>query len=72
MPNEIGSRARYGEAFWHAHHEAWHRPAPMLAARSDSNNLAALRLVGRWTHNRRRNRGAWALGSLCSGPFDIH
>jgi hypothetical protein len=23
MSNEIGSRVRYGEAFWRAHHEAW-------------------------------------------------
>jgi hypothetical protein len=23
MSKEIGSRLRYGEAFWRAHHEAW-------------------------------------------------
>ena len=27
MPNEIGSRVRYGEAFWRAHHEAWQQSA---------------------------------------------
>jgi hypothetical protein len=27
MSNEIGSRVRYGEAFWRAHHEAWQRSA---------------------------------------------
>ena len=27
MTNEIGSRMRYGEAFWRAHHEAWQRSA---------------------------------------------
>jgi hypothetical protein len=25
MSDEILSRARYGEAFWRAHHEAWRR-----------------------------------------------
>ena len=25
MSDELLSRARYGEAFWRAHHEAWHR-----------------------------------------------
>lgn len=25
MANELPSRARYGEAFWRAHHEAWRR-----------------------------------------------
>jgi hypothetical protein len=25
MADESASRARYGEAFWRAHHEAWHR-----------------------------------------------
>src|SRR5258708_1301490 len=27
MSNEIGSRVRYGEAFWRAHHEAWPQSA---------------------------------------------
>jgi len=27
MSNEIGSRVRYGEAFWRAHHEAWWQSA---------------------------------------------
>ena len=27
MFNEIGSRVRYGEAFWRAHHEAWQQSA---------------------------------------------
>ena len=27
MFNEIGSRVRYGEAFWRAHHEAWRQSA---------------------------------------------
>jgi hypothetical protein len=27
MSNEIGSRARYGEAFWRAHHGAWQQSA---------------------------------------------
>jgi hypothetical protein len=27
MSNEIGSRVRYGEAFWRAHHEAWQQSA---------------------------------------------
>jgi hypothetical protein len=27
MPKEIGSRVRYGEAFWRAHHEAWQQSA---------------------------------------------
>jgi len=27
MANESGSRVRYGEAFWRAHHEAWQQSA---------------------------------------------
>ncbi|MEA2958711.1 MAG: hypothetical protein QOJ58_4226 [Alphaproteobacteria bacterium] len=27
MSNEIGSRVRYGEAFWRVHHEAWQQSA---------------------------------------------
>jgi hypothetical protein len=27
MSKEIGSRVRYGEAFWRAHHEAWQQSA---------------------------------------------
>lgn len=27
MTSEIGSRVRYGEAFWRAHHEAWQQSA---------------------------------------------
>src|SRR5271170_7490584 len=27
MSDEIGSRVRYGEAFWPAHHEAWQQSA---------------------------------------------
>ncbi len=27
MSNEIGSRVRYSEAFWRAHHEAWQQRA---------------------------------------------
>ena len=27
MSNEIGSRVRFGEAFWRAHHEAWQQSA---------------------------------------------
>ena len=27
MSNEIGSRVRYSEAFWRAHHEAWQQSA---------------------------------------------
>ena len=28
MSNEIGSRVRYGEAFWRAHHKAWQQRQP--------------------------------------------
>jgi hypothetical protein len=27
MSNEIGSRMRYGEAFWRARHDAWQQSA---------------------------------------------
>jgi hypothetical protein len=27
MSNEIGSRVRYGDVFWRAHHEAWQQSA---------------------------------------------
>jgi hypothetical protein len=27
MSHEIGSRVRYGEAFWRGHHEAWQQSA---------------------------------------------
>jgi hypothetical protein len=27
MSKEIGSRVRYGEAFWRAHHETWQQSA---------------------------------------------
>jgi hypothetical protein len=44
----------------------------MLAAgsASGSGNLPGLRLLRRRTYYRHRNRGALALGSLCSGPFE--
>ena len=34
MSNEIGSRVRYGEAFWRAHHEAWQQSALNAASGS--------------------------------------
>ena len=36
MSNEIGSRVRYGEAFWRAYHEAWQQSALTLRGTLDS------------------------------------
>ena len=40
MADEILSRARYGEAFWRAHHEAWRRSDVRSASITSSGDFA--------------------------------
>ena len=47
MSNEIGSRIRYGEAFWRAHHEAWQRGALNQREYCEAHGIP-LKAFGNW------------------------
>ena len=47
MPNEIGSRVRYGEAFWRAHHEAWQQSALNQREYGEAHGIP-LKAFGNW------------------------
>ena len=47
MSNEIGSRVRYGEAFWRAHHEAWHQSALNQREYCEAHGIP-LKAFGNW------------------------
>jgi hypothetical protein len=47
MPNEIGSRVRYGEAFWRAHHEAWQQSALNQREYCEAHGIP-LKAFGNW------------------------
>jgi hypothetical protein len=47
MSNEIGSRVRYGEAFWRAHHEAWQQSALNQREYCETQGIR-LKAFGNW------------------------
>jgi len=47
MSNEIGSRVRYGEAFWRAHHEAWQQSALNQREYCEGHGIP-LKAFGKW------------------------
>ena len=47
MSNEIGSRVRYGEAFWRAHHEAWQQSALNQRQYCEAHGIP-LKAFGNW------------------------
>jgi hypothetical protein len=47
MFNEIGSRVRYGEAFWRAHHEAWRQSALNQREYCEAHGIP-LKAFGNW------------------------
>jgi hypothetical protein len=47
MSNEIGSRMRYGEAFWRAHHEAWQQSALNQREYCEAHGIP-LKAFGNW------------------------
>jgi transposase-like protein len=47
MSNEIGSRVRYGEAFWRAHHEAWQQSALNQREYCETQGIP-LKAFGNW------------------------
>jgi hypothetical protein len=47
MFNEIGSRVRYGEAFWRAHHEAWQQSALNQRQYCEAHGIP-LKAFGNW------------------------
>ena len=47
MSNEIGSRVRYGEAFWWAHHEAWQQSALNQREYCEAHGIP-LKAFGNW------------------------
>ena len=47
MSNEIGSRVRYGEAFWRAHHEAWRQSALNQREYCEAHGIP-LKAFGNW------------------------
>ncbi len=47
MADENGSRVRYGEAFWRAHHEAWRRSALNQREYCEAHGLP-LKAFGNW------------------------
>ena len=47
MSNEIGSRVRYGEAFWRAHHEAWQQSALNQREYCEAHGIP-LKAFGNW------------------------
>jgi hypothetical protein len=55
MSNEIGSRVRYGEAFWRAHHEAWQQSALNQREYCDVYGIP-LRAFGNWRASSKPSR----------------
>src|SRR5258705_4991502 len=47
MSNEIGSRVRYGEAFWRAHHEAWQQSTLNQREYCEAHGIP-LKAFGNW------------------------
>lgn len=47
MSNEIGSRRRYGEAFWRKHHEAWQQSALNQREYCEAHGIP-LKAFGNW------------------------
>jgi hypothetical protein len=47
MSKEIGSRVRYGEAFWRAHHEAWQQSALNQRQYCEAHGIP-LKAFGNW------------------------
>jgi hypothetical protein len=47
MSNEIGSRLRYGAAFWRAHHEAWQQSALNQREYCEAHGIP-LKAFGNW------------------------
>jgi hypothetical protein len=47
MSDEIGSRVRYGEAFWRAHHEAWQQSALNQREYCEAHGIP-LKAFGNW------------------------
>ena len=47
MSNEIGSRVRFGEAFWRAHHEAWQQSALNQREYCEAHGIP-LKAFGNW------------------------
>jgi hypothetical protein len=47
MSNEIGSRVRYGETFWRAHHEAWQQSALNQREYCEAHGIP-LKAFGNW------------------------
>jgi hypothetical protein len=47
MSNEIGSRVRYGVAFWRAHHEAWQQSALNQREYCETQGIP-LKAFGNW------------------------
>ena len=47
MSKEIGSRVRYGEAFWRAHHEAWQQSALNQRQYCEAHGVP-LKAFGNW------------------------
>jgi hypothetical protein len=47
MSNEIGSRVRFGEAFWRAHHEAW-QPSALNQRQYCEAHGIPLKAFGNW------------------------
>ena len=47
MSNEIGSRVRYDEAFWRAHHEAWRQSALNQREYCEAHGIP-LKAFGNW------------------------
>jgi hypothetical protein len=47
MSSEIGSRVRFGEAFWRAHHEAWQQSALNQREYCEAHGIP-LKAFGNW------------------------
>ena len=47
MSSEIGSRVRFGEAFWRAHHEAWQQSALNQRQYCEAHGIP-LKAFGNW------------------------
>ena len=60
MSNEIGSRVRYGEAFWRAHHEAWQQSALNQRQYCEAHGIP-LKAFGNW-------RAKFKAGAAATGP----
>jgi len=57
MSNEIGSRVRYGESFWRAHHEAWQQSALNQREYCEAQGIP-LKAFGNWRAKFQSRAGA--------------